>query len=64
MPATPPDGEQFLTVGELIDSARRSLEPELWDYAAGGSDGEQTLRENRLALERISLRGRILPRRP
>ena len=54
MPATPPDGERFLTVGELIDSARRSLEPELWDYAAGGSDGEQTLRENRLALERIS----------
>jgi isopentenyl diphosphate isomerase/L-lactate dehydrogenase-like FMN-dependent dehydrogenase len=60
VPATPPDGEQFLTVGELIDSARRSLEPELWDYAAGGSDGEQTLRENRLALERISFRGRIL----
>lgn len=52
--------DDFLTVGEIIDEARRRMDDVLWDYASGGSDGEQTLRANRAAFESVSFRGRVL----
>lgn len=40
--------------------AKERIEPEAWDYYAGGSEDEVTLRENRAAFERIQLRPRML----
>lgn len=40
--------------------AQASLEPVIWDYFAGGSGDEVTLRENRVAFERIKLLPRVL----
>jgi 4-hydroxymandelate oxidase len=40
--------------------ARERMDPLAWDYFAGGSDDEATLRANRLAFERIQLRPRVL----
>src|SRR5512135_2820946 len=36
------------------------MDPAHWDFIAGGSDDEVTLRSNRAALERIRLRPRVL----
>jgi 4-hydroxymandelate oxidase len=40
--------------------ARTNMDPGHWDYIAGGSDDEVTLRSNRAAFERIRLRPRVL----
>lgn len=40
--------------------AQAKLPPAVWDYYAGGSEDEVTLRENRAAFERIRLRPRVL----
>ncbi len=40
--------------------ARTCMEPASWDFYAGGSDDEVTLRTNRTAFERIRLRPRML----
>jgi 4-hydroxymandelate oxidase len=40
--------------------ARTKMDPAHWDFFAGGSDDEVTLRSNRSAIERIRLRPRVL----
>jgi 4-hydroxymandelate oxidase len=40
--------------------ARTKMDPANWDFIAGGSDDEVTLRSNRAAYERIRLRPRVL----
>jgi isopentenyl diphosphate isomerase/L-lactate dehydrogenase-like FMN-dependent dehydrogenase len=52
--------EDLRTTRDIIDAARRALPDELWDYAVGGSEDEATLRRNRLALEAITFRPRVL----
>jgi isopentenyl diphosphate isomerase/L-lactate dehydrogenase-like FMN-dependent dehydrogenase len=53
-------------MGELINlhdfeaAARSLMEPAIWDYYAGGSDDEVTVRGNREAWERWWLRPRVL----
>ena len=49
-----------INVLEYEPLARAKLEPAHWDYFAGGSDDELTVRRNRAAFEHITLRPRML----
>ncbi len=55
-----PDPERYLTIAEIIAEARRRLRPEALDYVAGGAESETTLLRNRLALDSIAFRPRVL----
>ncbi len=50
----------FQTLQEIVMAARRNLSQELWDHLSGGSDSETTLKRNRLALDSLALRQRVL----
>ena len=45
---------------ELVKAARARLKPGTWDYLVGGSETETTFRRNRLALDEIAFRPRVL----
>jgi glycolate oxidase len=45
---------------ELVKPAREALSKETWDYLMGGADTETTLERNRLAIEQIAFRPRVL----
>ena len=49
-----------VNVSEYEALARARMEPVEWDFYAGGSDDEVTLRTTRAAFERIRLRPRVL----
>ena len=50
----------FMTLHEVIKAAKMRLKPDIWDYLTGGTETETTLRRNRMALDQIALRPRIL----
>jgi isopentenyl diphosphate isomerase/L-lactate dehydrogenase-like FMN-dependent dehydrogenase len=50
----------FLTLHELVQKARQKLNHDNWDYLVGGSETETTVRRNRLALDSIAFRPRVL----
>lgn len=50
----------FASLQEIVIAARRNLSRPLWDTLSGGSDSETTLRRNRLALDGLALRQRVL----
>ncbi|HSC96036.1 MAG TPA: alpha-hydroxy acid oxidase [Burkholderiales bacterium] len=50
----------FLSLQEIVATARRNLPQDLWDHLSGGSDSETTLLRNRQALDSLSLRQRVL----
>ncbi len=54
------DGAEFQTLHELVRAARERLDEKSWDYLSGGSETETTLRRNRMALDSIAFRPRIL----
>ncbi|MDB5864116.1 MAG: hypothetical protein JWO70_1922 [Betaproteobacteria bacterium] len=58
-PAAQPQPE-FQSLQEIVLAARKKLTPELWDHLSGGADSETTLRRNRLALDVLALRQRVL----
>jgi len=58
--ATQDESRDFVSLQEMVRSARRKLPRELWDHLSGGSDSETTLRRNRLALDSLALRQRVL----
>ena len=45
-----------LCVDDLERVARRRVPPAVWDYVAGGSDGEVAMARNRAAFDRVELR--------
>jgi len=49
-----------VNISEYETLARARMEPVEWDFYAGGSDDEVTLRTTRAAFERIRLRPRVL----
>jgi 4-hydroxymandelate oxidase len=49
-----------INISDYEALARACMEPANWDFYAGGSDDEVTLRANRTAFERIRLRPRVL----
>jgi glycolate oxidase len=50
----------FLTLHELVKAARNKLPANIWDYLIGGADTETTVRRNRLALDSLAFRPRVL----
>jgi glycolate oxidase len=51
---------QFLTLHEIVAAARANLAPGPWGYLIGGTETETTVRRNRLALDSIAFRPRVL----
>jgi glycolate oxidase len=50
----------FVSNQEIILAARRNLTQDVWDYLSGGSESETTLRRNRLELDSLAFRPRVL----
>ncbi len=50
----------FQNLHELIAKARANLNQNAWDYIVGGTETETTLRRNRMALDEIAFRPRVL----
>jgi glycolate oxidase len=50
----------FLNLHEIIAKARQNLGQNEWDYIVGGVESETTLRRNRMALDSVALRPRVL----
>lgn len=51
---------EYMTLHEFVHQARINLHQNTWDYLAGGSETETTQVRNRLALESIAFRPRVL----
>jgi isopentenyl diphosphate isomerase/L-lactate dehydrogenase-like FMN-dependent dehydrogenase len=51
---------EFVTLHEIVKAARTHLNPNIWDYLIGGTETETTLRRNRLALDSIAFKPRVL----
>ena len=51
---------EFLTLHEFVKEAKKKLTPNVWDYLIGGTETETTLKRNRLAIDAIALRPRVL----
>lgn len=52
--------QRFETLHEIIKFSRNRLSPNIWDYLVGGTETETTLARNRLALDTVALRPRVL----
>src|SRR4029077_18160342 len=50
----------FLNLHEIVAKARQNLDQNNWDYIVGGTESETTLRRNRMALDSIAFRPRVL----
>ena len=44
----------------IVDAARARLDGEVWDYVAGAAETETTARRNRLGIDSLALRPRVL----
>jgi isopentenyl diphosphate isomerase/L-lactate dehydrogenase-like FMN-dependent dehydrogenase len=55
--STNPD---FMNLHEIVHKARQNLNQNAWDYIVGGVETETTLRRNRMALDAIAFRPRVL----
>ena len=51
---------KFVSLQEIVATARRNLSQDLWDHLSGGADSETTLLRNRQALDSLALRQRVL----
>jgi isopentenyl diphosphate isomerase/L-lactate dehydrogenase-like FMN-dependent dehydrogenase len=52
--------DRFQNLHEFVTQARTNLDRNNWDYLIGGSETEATLARNRLALDSIGFRPRVL----
>ena len=52
--------DEYAVLHELVKAARARLKPGTWDYLIGGSETETTFRRNRLALDELAFRPRVL----
>jgi len=50
----------FMNLHEIVAKARQNLSQNDWDYIVGGTESETTLRRNRLALDTVAFRPRVL----
>jgi isopentenyl diphosphate isomerase/L-lactate dehydrogenase-like FMN-dependent dehydrogenase len=50
----------FQTLHEIVAKARQNLNQNDWDYIVGATETETTLRRNRLALDQLAFRPRVL----
>lgn len=51
---------EFVTIPEIYRRAQQQLSKPLWDYAAGASETEASLRRNRWGLDALAFRPRVL----
>lgn len=51
---------EFLNLHEIVAKARANLNQNEWDYIVGGVETETTLRRNRMALDSMAFRPRVL----
>jgi len=51
---------EFQNLHEIVGRARANLDQNAWDYIVGGTETETTLRRNRMALDEIAFRPRVL----
>ena len=52
--------DRFQNLHEIVAAARAKLDRNIWDYLIGGVETETTVRRNRLALDSLAFRPRIL----
>ena len=50
----------FVALHEIVKAARAKLSRHVWDYLIGGTGTETTVLRNRLALDTLALRARVL----
>jgi glycolate oxidase len=55
-----PTGTKFVTLPEVRRAARARLPREVWNFGAGGSETETTMRRNRRNLDRLAIRQNVL----
>src|SRR5436190_16600753 len=60
LPKVESDSADFLNLHEIVAKARANLNQNHWDYIVGGTETETTLRRNRMALDAIAFRPRVL----
>jgi len=53
-------GERFATLHEIVRAARNALPTNFWDYLTGAAESETTLRRNRVAIDSLGFRPRVL----
>src|SRR6185503_11443542 len=53
-------GEEFQNLHEFVRKARSRLNQNTWDYIVGAAETETTMRRNRMALDEIAFRPRVL----
>lgn len=51
---------EFATISEVIRAARTNLTQGAWDYMAGASESETTMKRNRRAIDKLALKPRAL----
>ncbi|MGA3305900.1 MAG: alpha-hydroxy acid oxidase [Stellaceae bacterium] len=51
---------RFQALHEFVRAARNALPTNYWDYLTGGAETETTLRRNRMALDSLAFRPRVL----
>jgi glycolate oxidase len=52
--------EEFQNLHEFVRKARANLHQNAWDYIVGAAETETTMRRNRMALDEIAFRPRVL----
>src|ERR1700716_3847463 len=53
-------GEEFQNLHEFVRKARANLNQNAWDYIVAAAETETTMRRNRMALDEIAFRPRVL----
>jgi isopentenyl diphosphate isomerase/L-lactate dehydrogenase-like FMN-dependent dehydrogenase len=51
---------EFQNLHEIVARARQNLDQNNWDYIVGGTESETTLKRNRMALDAVAFRPRVL----
>ena len=51
---------RFQVLHQFVDAARANLDDGAWDYLIGGAETETTQKRNRLALDRLAFRPRVM----
>ena len=54
------DGGKYLVLHEFVKAAKLKLNPNVWDYLIGATETETTLARNRMAIDTVALRPRVL----
>jgi glycolate oxidase len=54
------DGGKYLCLHEFVKAAKQKLNANIWDYLIGATETETTLARNRMAIDTVALRPRVL----